>query len=211
MGKNERDMKYQEDKSTLVGTQSRILIDKETGEEMNVQQTLKLVYGSKRFWKCYMKEFIKVMKSLTGSQFNVFVYIVENITPGDNKFIGTYSKIAEELHCSRQTVATAIRQLKESNFIRKVHNGVWLINPNVLMKGDDGKRHRLLEDYEELIPASEKEQDIEKRKNDIEKEQEEALVKQTDKLNKFGGSTSPKKKKDTKKKKKDTETKPADT
>ena len=59
--KNERTMEYLEESSTLVGQRTRKLVDQETGEVMQVNQVTKLVYGSKNFWKLYMREFIAVL------------------------------------------------------------------------------------------------------------------------------------------------------
>ena len=46
-----------------------------------------------------------------------------------------------------------MKKLQENNFIKKVQNGVWLVNPNVLMKGTDTKRQILLSYYESEEPA----------------------------------------------------------
>lgn len=42
-----------------------------------------------------------------------------------------------------------MKKLQENNFITKVQNGVWRVNPNILMKGNDTKRQILLSYYEE--------------------------------------------------------------
>ena len=152
--KNQRDREYVEGKSTLVGTRQRKLVDPETGEVMQVEQTTKLVFGSKHFWKCYMKQFLAVMKPLSGRQYDVFIYIVEHTKPGDNLFIGTYDKIVEGAKCSRQTVAAAMKKLQEKNFIRKKQNGVWMVNPEVLVKGGDSKQEGLLSEYYKIRPVN---------------------------------------------------------
>lgn len=149
MNKNERTIEYMEEKSTLVGTRRRELIDADTGEVMKVDQITKLAYGSKHFWKCYMKEFLTVMKSLSGRQFDVFIYIVAHTKTSDNVFLGTYSKIVDDTRCCRQTVAAAMKKLQENDFIRKKQNGVWIVNPDILMKGNDNKRRMLLSEYDE--------------------------------------------------------------
>jgi len=41
-----------------------------------------------------------------------------------------------------------------NNFIKKVQNGVWLVNPNILMKGNDTKRQILLSYYESEEPIN---------------------------------------------------------
>ena len=54
-------MEYLEESSTLAGQRTRKLVDQETGEVMQVNQVTKLAYGSKNFWKLYMREFIAVL------------------------------------------------------------------------------------------------------------------------------------------------------
>lgn len=159
MNKNQRSIEYVEKNSTLIGTRQRELIDAETGEHMKVEQTTKLVYGSKHFWKCYMKEFLAVMKSLKGKQFNVFTYIIENTKQSDNLFVGTYSRIEKDTGCCRQTVAAAMKMLQKKGFIRKQQNGVWIVNPNILMKGNDRKRYGLLSEYNKIQPVNDEGED----------------------------------------------------
>lgn len=153
MNKNNRSMHYMEDHNILVGTRVRTLVDPETGWEMDVEQTTKLLYGSKHFWKCYMSEFLKVMESLNGKQVKVFIYIIRHTRPSDNTFIGTYDKIVKGAECSRQTVAVTIKKLKKYGFIKKIQNGVWLINPDVLMKGNVFKHDSLRKKYDKTPPV----------------------------------------------------------
>lgn len=147
MNKNERDIRYMENTSTLIGTKTRLLTDNETGELMKVTQTTKLRYGSKHFWKCYIKKFLEVMKSLSARQFTVFIYIIEHTHPSTNLFIGTYDNIVKDTGCCRQTVAVAMKKLQTCDFIRKKQNGIWMINPEVLMKGNDSKQYLLLSEF----------------------------------------------------------------
>lgn len=63
--KNERTIEYLEDSSALVGRRRRELVDRNTGEVLEVEQTTRLVYGSKSFWKCYLKELVAVLRSLS--------------------------------------------------------------------------------------------------------------------------------------------------
>ena len=57
--------------------------------------------------------------------------------------------------CSEPTIAKIMRKLLENNFIKKIQNGAWLVNPNILMKGNDQKRQILLSYYESDKPIDE--------------------------------------------------------
>ncbi|MET1123533.1 replication/maintenance protein RepL, partial [Priestia megaterium] len=52
------------------------------------------------------------------------------------------------------TVATIMKKLQENNFIKKKQNGVYIVNPNIMMKGNDTKRQILLSYYEENEPLN---------------------------------------------------------
>lgn len=52
------------------------------------------------------------------------------------------------------TIAKLMRKLQANNFIKKKQNGVYIINPNIMMKGNDTKRQILLSYYEEDKPLN---------------------------------------------------------
>ena len=146
---------YNENTQTLIGTKKRELIDTETGEQILVDQITKRVYGTKNFWKMYLMDFLTVLGIIDSKQLDVFIYIVENTNQSTNTFIGTYDKISKDANVSRQTIAKIMKKLQENNFIKKVQNGVWIVNPNILMKGNDTKRQILLSYYESDEPIDE--------------------------------------------------------
>lgn len=145
---------YQESTQTLIGQQRRTLIDAATGEEMIVDQITKRVYGSKQFWKVYLMDFLTVLGIIDSKQLDVFIYIAQNTDPSKNLFIGTYDDIARDVGVSRPTISKIMKRLQEHSFIKKRHNGVWYVNPNILMKGDDHKRQILLSYYENDTPEN---------------------------------------------------------
>lgn len=151
----DRNMEYIADTQTLIGSKKRELLDVQTGEQIFVDQITKRVYGSKNFWKCYLMDFLTILGIIDSKQLDVFVYIVENTNQSNNTFLGTYRKIAGDLHCSLDTVSRIMKKLQANNFIRKIQNGAWLVNPNILMKGNDTKRQILLSYYESEEPINE--------------------------------------------------------
>lgn len=147
-------MEYIADTQTLIGSRKRELVDMTTGEQIFVDQITKRVYGTKNFWKCYLMDFLSVLGIFDSKQVDVFIYIVENTNQSNNTFIGTYRKIAQDVHVCEATIAKIMRKLQDNGFVRKVQNGVWLINPNILMKGNDTKRQILLSYYEADEPIN---------------------------------------------------------
>lgn len=153
MAEYDKSLEYISQTQTLVGQKKRELVDRETGEVIWVDQITKRTYGTKNFWKCYLMDFLTVLGIIDSKQLDVFIYIVENTQQANNTFIGTYVKIAKDVGVCRQTIATIMKKLQENNFIKKVQNGVWLVNPNILMKGNDTKRQILLSYYESEEPV----------------------------------------------------------
>lgn len=152
MADYDKSMEYISNTQTLVGQKKRELIDRETGEVIWVDQITKRTYGTKNFWKCYLMDFLTVLGIIDSKQLDIFIYIVENTQPANNIFIGTYKKISKDTGCSSRTIATIMKKLQANNFIKKAQNGVWLVNPNILMKGNDTKRQILLSYYESDEP-----------------------------------------------------------
>ena len=156
MSKNyDERLTYSADTQVLIGERRRLLIDPETNEPVWVDQITKRSYGSKQFWKVYLMDFLTVLGIIDSKQLDVFVYIAENTQQANNMFIGTYSKISKDVGVCRQTIATIMKKLQENHFIKKVQNGVWLVNPNILMKGGDYKRQILLSYYQSDEPINE--------------------------------------------------------
>lgn len=155
MANYDKSLEYNSNTQTLIGTERRDLLDMKSGEVFQVDQITKRVYGTKNFWKCYLMDFLGVLGIIDSKQLDVFVYIAENTNQSNNIFIGTYQKISDDVGVCRQTVANIMKKLQENNFIKKVQNGVWLVNPNILMKGNDNKRQILLTYYESENPIDE--------------------------------------------------------
>lgn len=150
----DKSMEYNAATQTLIGQERLELLNTKTGEYMYVDQITKRVYGTKNFWKCYLMDFLSVLGIIDSKQLDIFIYICENTNPANNMFIGTYSKIAKDVGCSQTTISKIMKKLQDNNFIKKVQNGVWLINANILMKGNDTKRQMLLSYYESEEPIN---------------------------------------------------------
>lgn len=148
MAKSRTDLTYYQDTQTLVGQRKRELVDKDTGEVIVVDQITKRVYGTKAFWKVYLMDFLTILGIIDSKQLDVFIHIASHTNPSDNTFIGTYKEIAKECSVTEPTIAKIMKKLQINGFITKRLRGVWYVNPNILMKGDDTKRQILLSYYE---------------------------------------------------------------
>lgn len=132
------------------GTRRRTLVDMESGEVVEVEQVTRGTCGGRQFWKAYLPRLLDVIDGLEGRQVTVLAHVLRNTNPSTNLFLGTYQEIMDGTHVCRQTVAETMGRLKERGFARKVGNGVWMVNPDVIMKGNDNKRTFLLSRFREL-------------------------------------------------------------
>lgn len=151
----DRHLDYMSDTQTLIGSKKKELVDVDTGEKILVDQITKRIYGTKNFWKCYLMDFLTVLGIIDSKQLDIFIYIVENTNQNNNIFLGTYKKIAADVGCSSATIATIMKKLQAHNFVKRLQNGAWLVNPNILMRGNDSKRQILLSYYESDTPLNE--------------------------------------------------------
>lgn len=154
MPKYDKNLEYHADTQTLIGERKRELIDTQTGEVIHVDQITKRAYGAKNFWKMYLMDFLSVLGIIDNKQLDIFIYIAENTNQSNNLFIGTYKQISKDVGVSEPTIAKLMKKLQENNFIKKKQNGVYLVNPNIMMKGNDTKRQILLNYYEEDKPLN---------------------------------------------------------
>lgn len=152
---NRMELQYSAENQILIGSRKKEYMDVETGEYILVDQISKRTYGSKSFWKMYLMDFLTVLGIIDSKQLDVFIYICENTNQTTNLFIGTYDKISKDTKTSRPTIAKIMKKLQEHNFVKKVQNGVWFVNPNLLMKGNDHKRQILLSYYNSDEPIEE--------------------------------------------------------
>lgn len=154
MPKYDKNLEYHADTQTLIGERKRELIDTQTGEVIHVDQITKRAYGAKNFWKMYLMDFLSVLGIIDNKQLDIFIYIAENTNQSNNLFIGTYKQISKDVGVSEPTIAKLMKKLQKNNFIKKKQNGVYLVNPNIMMKGNDTKRQILLNYYEEDKPLN---------------------------------------------------------
>ena len=136
--------------SKLTNTAIIKKVDYETGVIEEYTETL-----SKRprdsFWRTNIWNITKAYEVSENKQNKVISYIFRNIKPSDNLFISTYAKIEKETGISRQTISKIMVRLQEIKCIAKVQNGVWMINPDYTMKGDDDRKYKLIQEFSKLL------------------------------------------------------------
>lgn len=75
---------------------------------------------------------MRAMLDQVGLSANRIAYLMMDESMfGSNVFIGTYEEIGEKLNLGRNSVITGMHELLQADFIRKVRNGRWMLNPAV--------------------------------------------------------------------------------
>ncbi len=132
---------------TIVSEQPVKLVNVDTGEQIVATQVYKTVYGSQQYWKCFMSDFLRVLGVVGNKQLDVLIHILDNTSPLDNTFHGTYKTIQQATGISQMTISRVMPRLQELGYVKMLHYGCWMVNPQLLVKGSEEHRKLLLVEY----------------------------------------------------------------
>jgi len=135
-------------KQKIVGTQT--LLNPNTGELIETTIIEKNIEQDFNFFKVWLLDLLNILELIGTKKMKVVNYILDNLDVKNNLFIGTHEEISKKLSVSRVVVSQTFKTLQESNFLIKKQNGVYMINPEILVKGKTGKRLNLLIKYNEI-------------------------------------------------------------
>lgn len=124
---------------------SQRLIDEQSGEVIEVDKLYRK-QTSGNFHKAYIIQLISMMDMIGGQKFKVVNYILDNIHWSNNTLMGTTREIAKATNTSLQTVTITLKTLEEGNIIKR-RTGALMLNPELLMRGDDQKQKYLLLEF----------------------------------------------------------------
>ena len=132
---------------TIIGTQRYINAD--TGEILETTVIEKEVDRDFNFHKIWLNDLMSVLNLIGGKKLDILKYLLSEMRTQDNTISVTYTKIQEKLNTSRKTIAETMKILQEANFITKVQNGLYMVNPDVIVRGNGKKRDALMIKYVE--------------------------------------------------------------
>lgn len=117
----------------------------ETGEIIEVDKLYRKQTAG-NFVKAYIVQLVSMLDAIGGKKLKVVNYIIDNVHLSNNILIATTREIAYETHTSRQTVISTLKVLEEGNIIKR-RTGAIMLNPELLMRGDDNKQQYLLIEF----------------------------------------------------------------
>lgn len=101
------------------------------------------------FHKVWLQSIINSIDLIGNQKTKLAFWIIDNLNK-ENQLIMTYRQIAKKSGISLDTVRVTMKTLMDSNFIRKINNGAYCVNPDVLFKGTRTGRLNVLLQYQAL-------------------------------------------------------------
>lgn len=125
---------------------TRSYVDQETGEVIEVQQIARS--GDSDFHKIWLSHILDAVDEVGNKKMKILMYLMSNIDY-QNRYVGTYQMIADEVGCHKKTVGELMKTLLEQNIISRPQQGVVRVSPDIIFKGSKQKRMNVLLKYGE--------------------------------------------------------------
>lgn len=120
-------------------------VNQATGEVEDFQ-VIQMEDRDFNFHKLWLGHIITSLDIIGNEKIKVLTYMLEHANR-DNVILGTQRGIAEAVGVSVPTVNATIKALVESNLIKMLQQGVYVINPDVIFKGGHTNRMNVLLQY----------------------------------------------------------------
>lgn len=130
-------------KLKVVGTQQ--FVNVATGEVEDFQVT-SIEERDFNFHKVWMKNFINTLEIVGNQKSKLCFWIIDNLDK-ENQLCLTYRQIAEKTNISLDTVRVTMKLLLEADFLRRINQGCYVVNPDVVYKGSRTGRLNVLNTY----------------------------------------------------------------
>lgn len=141
MGKQQTQKKLK-----VVGTQQ--FVNVRTGEIEDFQVT-SVEERDFNFHKVWMKNFINTLEIVGNQKSKLCFWIIDNLNK-ENQICMTYRQIAEKTGISLDTVRVTMKLLLEADFLRRINQGCYVVNPDVVFKGSRTGRLNVLNTYTDI-------------------------------------------------------------
>lgn len=135
---------------------NEVWVNEETGERRSFYTTTKDIAVNTNFWKIWMMDLLAVIDELGKGRIKVMKYILENLSPYDNSFSSTIDEICVATKSGSATVVSAIKQMKDADFLIEVRQSFYRINPQLIVKGRENHQRGIMVKYNEENPKNKK-------------------------------------------------------
>ncbi|MBQ7981438.1 MAG: replication/maintenance protein RepL [Oscillospiraceae bacterium] len=133
-------------KVKVVGTQQYINATDGTVEDF---QVMRIEDRDFNFHKVWLDHIISSLDLIGNQKTRLAFWIVDHLDK-ENKLTMTYRQIAEKSGISLDTVRVTMKSLMESNFLERINQGAYRVNPDVIFKGGKTDRMNVLYQYHDV-------------------------------------------------------------
>lgn len=111
-------------------------------------QVMKVEDRDFNFHKVWLEHIISSLDLIGNQKTRLAFWIIDNLDK-ENKLTMTYRQIAEKSGISLDTVRVTMKSLMESDFLERINQGAYRVNPDVVFKGGKNGRLNVLYQYQE--------------------------------------------------------------
>lgn len=130
-------------KVKIIGTQQYINTTDGTVEDF---QVMKIEERDFNFHKVWLEHIISSLDLIGNQKTRLAFWIIDHLDK-ENKLTMTYRQIADKSNISLDTVRVTMRSLMDSNFLERINQGAYRVNPDVIFKGGKTDRLNVLYQY----------------------------------------------------------------
>lgn len=139
-------------------TAVREFIDAETGEVVPMQMNT-VEDRDFNFHKMWLQMFINGLEEIANKKMKLAFWIIDHLD-SENKLCYTFQQMAEKTGLHYDTVVKTMKMLQNGNppFLKKLHSGLYVVNPSILYKGTHKSRMGVVYQFGELTDKQPQEQ-----------------------------------------------------
>lgn len=100
------------------------------------------------FHKLWLSHIINSLDLIGNQKTKLAFWILDNLDK-ENQLVMTYRQISKKTGISLDTVSKTMSALISCDFLQKINNGAYRVNPDVIFKGSNSSRMNVLYKYQE--------------------------------------------------------------
>jgi len=133
-------------KVKVIGTET--YINQATGE-ITEMQVISIEERDVNFHKLWLSHILQTIDLIGNQKMRLAFWILDHLN-AENMLVMSQRQIAEKTGISLKTVSLTIRALIQADFLIKINNSAYMVNPNILFKGGKNSRLNVLLKYKEF-------------------------------------------------------------
>ena len=104
---------------------------------------------SNKFLNISPKNYVKTMEKISPKKSMIPMMLI-GIMDKNNKIMMTLDELSKVLDYPKTSLSVLFGEYSRNEFMQKVRNGVYMVNPLVAHKGSKYERDKLIEEYNEV-------------------------------------------------------------